>query len=285
MSGSEPAKGLGTVRSSHLPELLTRALSAAIMAAIAIGAVLAGSWFFLALVITGALITNWEWAKLTRGEGSDRLAIAQAIALIAVIIATAANRADVALGLLAVAVIGTLWAEKGQAHAAWAAAAPLYLGLPAIALIWLRSGPVYGLHAVLFLLLVGWMADTAAYIGGKLIGGPKLAPRISPKKTWAGLICGILAPGLLGYVLAWFLSPGQAMPLAVLGAGLALASQLGDLGESAVKRHFGVKDASGLIPGHGGLLDRIDGLLLAAPLAALIALRDIAHPGQGLLLW
>jgi phosphatidate cytidylyltransferase len=139
--------------------------------------------------------------------------------------------------------------------------------------------------ALLYLLVVAWTTDSASYAGGRLIGGPKLAPKISPQKTWSGLIVGTLAPSVVGIAFAFFLKDTSAWRLALVSVVIAAACQIGDLGESAVKRRFGAKDMSNLIPGHGGLLDRIDGLLIAAIAAALIALRDPANPGHGLLIW
>ena len=132
---------------------------------------------------------------------------------------------------------------------------------------------------------MAWTTDTASYIAGRLIGGAKLAPSISPRKTWSGFIVGALTPALVGVAFAAALKSSSAIWLALVSVALALACQMGDLVESWVKRRFGAKDMSQLIPGHGGLLDRIDGLLFAAVLAALIALRDPANPGRGLLIW
>jgi phosphatidate cytidylyltransferase len=151
--------------------------------------------------------------------------------------------------------------------------------------MWLRGDPSLGAAAVLYLFAVAWTTDTASYVAGRLIGGPRLAPRISPNKTWSGFIVGTLAPALVGFAFASVLEETSAMKLSLVSIVLALACQMGDLVESAVKRRFGAKDASQMIPGHGGLLDRIDGLLLAAIAAALIALRDVASPGRGLLIW
>src|SRR5438552_212248 len=149
----------------------------------------------------------------------------------------------------------------------------------------MASAVVRGAVALLYLFAVAWTTDTASYAGGRLIGGPKLAPRISPHKTWSGLILGTLAPGLVGYAFAAVLKGTSGWRLALASIAIAAACQIGDLSESAVKRRFGAKDMSHLIPGHGGLLDRIDGLLIAAIAAALIALRDPANPGRGLLIW
>jgi len=143
----------------------------------------------------------------------------------------------------------------------------------------------YGAIALLYLFAIAWTTDTASYAVGTLVGGPKLAPRISPRKTWSGFIIGALVPALIGYAFALILDDTGPFELAAVSVVLALACQAGDLFESAVKRRFRAKDMSQLIPGHGGLLDRIDGLLAAAVLAGLIALRDPAAPGRALLIW
>ena len=146
-----------------------------------------------------------------------------------------------------------------------------YIAPASVALIWLRGGEA-GRADVLFVLLIVWASDIGAYLAGRLFGGPRLAPRISPGKTWSGAIGGLVAAALVGVVAALLVPDARVLPAALLAACLGIASQTGDLLESALKRRFGVKDSGRLIPGHGGLLDRLDGMLLAAPLAALMAL-------------
>ena len=142
----------------------------------------------------------------------------------------------------------------------------IYIVLAMLALGWLRANPAAGLATILFLLAVVWSSDVGAYAAGRLIGGPRLAPSISPGKTWSGAAGGLVAAVIVGAVAArlWHGPFGPAM---VAAGALGIASQLGDLLESAAKRQFGVKDSSHLIPGHGGLLDRLDGLIAAALLA------------------
>jgi phosphatidate cytidylyltransferase len=148
-----------------------------------------------------------------------------------------------------------------------------YVGLPAVSLIWFRNDPLYGLSAVLLILVTVWATDTGAYFAGRMIGGPRLWPRISPNKTWSGLIGGVSAAGIAAAALAALMTGGVPVGRAAfLGVVLGLVSQAGDLAESALKRERGVKDASGLIPGHGGFMDRVDGLVVAATVAAAIAL-------------
>jgi phosphatidate cytidylyltransferase len=143
-----------------------------------------------------------------------------------------------------------------------------------VTLIWLRNDESAGRDVVFWLMIVVWAADTGAYIAGRLIGGPRLAPRISPNKTWAGLAGGV---GLAAATSAGFAgASGQPYLFApaAIGAMMGLAAQAGDLAESWMKRKFGVKDTSALIPGHGGLLDRVDGLLMVILVVALIAAAD-----------
>jgi phosphatidate cytidylyltransferase len=168
----------------------------------------------------------------------------------------------------------------------WSAAGVYYAGFPAIALIAIRSDPQYGFIAIMYLFIVVWCTDTGAYFAGRLIGGPKLAPGISPNKTWAGLLGGAATASLAGAVFALWFEETSVGALALVSLGLAIVSQVGDLGESAVKRIFGVKHSSDMIPGHGGVLDRLDGLVFAAIGAGLIAVAaDPRHPGRALLIW
>jgi len=157
-----------------------------------------------------------------------------------------------------------------------------YIGLAAVALLWLRADPRAGLANTLFVLAIVWGSDIGAYMVGRLAGGPKLAPAISPGKTWSGAAGGLVSAALAGLVVATCFSsgfsPSHVMELAIV---LGFVSQAGDLLESMLKRRFGVKDSGGIIPGHGGLLDRVDALLAVAPAAALLAL----SVGRGVVLW
>jgi phosphatidate cytidylyltransferase len=157
-----------------------------------------------------------------------------------------------------------------------------YIGLAAVTLPWLRADPVAGFANTLFMLAVVWGSDIGAYLCGRLLGGPKLAPAISPGKTWSGALGGLGCAALVGLVAAACLS-SEFSPSHAIGAGIAfgIISQMGDLFESALKRHFGVKDSGRIIPGHGGLLDRVDALLVVAPAAALLAFTV----GRGVVLW
>jgi phosphatidate cytidylyltransferase len=267
------------------PEVFRRLVSAFILAAIALGAVIASPWSFLILVFAASLVLAWEWGRLTRGTSFDGAAFVQAAIVGAVATFGSLQRPDLAILLLAAASVTMALGSFASTRPGWAVAGLIYAALPAWALMWLRSDPEHGAAAVLYLFAVAWTTDTASYAGGRSLGGPKLAPHISPKKTWSGFIVGILVSALVGYTFALVLGGTNPWDLALIGVVLALACQGGDLVESAVKRHFGAKDMSNIIPGHGGLFDRIDSLLFASVLAALIALRNPAHPADGLLLW
>jgi len=153
----------------------------------------------------------------------------------------------------------------------WRLVGALYIGLPCWALLSLRADPVAGRDTLFWVLAEGWAADTGAYTFGRLIGGPKLAPVISPNKTWAGLAGGISMAAIVGVGAALLLDQTAVLTLAGLSALIGAVSQGGDLIESWVKRHFGVKDTGSIIPGHGGLLDRVDGLLTAAVGVAILS--------------
>lgn len=271
--------------SRRKPELLARSLSALVLVIVALGATLFSSGSFLVLVIVASGFIVWEWGRLTRGNGLDAAALISAASVAAIVALASIGLHELALLTAAAAAGALLLTAASPGQAAWSIAGFAYAALPAFSLVWLRDDKGFGAAAVLYLFAVAWTTDTASYGAGRLIGGPKLAPRISPQKTWSGFIVGIATPALVGLAFAQALGSTSALKLAVVSLALALACQIGDLVESRVKRQFGAKDMSQLIPGHGGLLDRVDGLLFAAVLAALIALRDTANPARGLLIW
>lgn len=174
-----------------------------------------------------------------------------------------------ALVLVAGVAMGWEWARMCNGDPKWLMAGALYICIPSGILIWLRGDMTAGMITIFWLLAVVWSADIAAYIFGRAIGGPKLAPRISPKKTWAGFIGGVSTATLVAGAFAfnWDETP---LWLGLWGAVVAIASQAGDLLESALKRHFDVKDSSSLIPGHGGVLDRVDALVAGAVAIAVL---------------
>lgn len=261
-----------------------RLLSGLAVGVVAAAFVFMGTTTFALFVVAVALLLSWEWSRLVHGADAEVLLGVHLVTAFAAAVLAAFGYAG--LGLLALA-IGAIIAMvlTLERNSIYAAMGVFYAGLPAIAIIWLRSDSAYGLVAVVYLILVIIAADTAAFIGGRLLGGPKLWPRVSPNKTWAGFISALIGGAVVGACF-WFALP-EASPLylACMAVALSAVSQAGDLAESALKRRFGVKDSGKLIPGHGGIMDRMDGLVAAASAAGLLALAINAHaPAHALLL-
>lgn len=255
------------------PALRQRIASSIVLIIVAVGAAVLGGWSFAALILVAVAIMSLEWAKLAAAEtGWRAFALATAAVPMAAVVVLTAGMPALAAAML---VLGTLGVAALASWLGWceptrAAGGVLYVGVPAVALVWLRGSSDTGLHHLLWLLLVIGATDSCAYVVGRLVGGPRLAPRISPGKTWAGLVGGVAGASLLGAIAGQILGAGFALAAAV-GASLAVVGQAGDLFESFLKRRAGVKDSGHLIPGHGGLLDRVDGLVFAAPtFAALV---------------
>ncbi|MBI1261818.1 MAG: phosphatidate cytidylyltransferase [Rhizobiales bacterium] len=266
---------------------MVRALSALIMAPVALATAWWGGWPFAAMLAVAACLMSWELAGLLFGGASPARGVGLALTVCLAVFFTTAGLPLAALGVgvagLALEVAYSLW--RGWPRQPAFMAYP-YLVLPFVALVWLRADPVLGREATLWILGVVWAIDICAYFSGRLIGGPKLAPRISPKKTWAGLIGGMVGAAIVGVLMANYLGQGSVIWLAIVSASLALVEQTGDFLESSWKRRAGVKDSSNLIPGHGGLLDRVDGLVAACLAAALIGLlHGGSSPAAGVLIW
>lgn len=267
-------------------ELVPRIVSGAAMIVVALALTWSGLWPFWVLALAVAITGMWEWNRIVRGVNFGPVLAGEVAVIFIALTLAAAEMPLIALALLALGVIAIWLLVRIAPNSAWSAAGLAYLGIPAVCLIYLRSDPDYGWYAILYIFLVVWSADIGAYVAGRLIGGPKLAPRISPNKTWAGAIGGLLVSAIAAFGLGYAIGGTSPFWLAIVGACLAAISQIGDLAESAVKRFFHVKDASQLIPGHGGILDRIDALLFAGLAAGLLAaVRDGANPGLALLIW
>lgn len=269
ITGASDATGRLVV-SRNRPALVLRArvTSAAILAPPALLAVHVGSPLFPGLVAACAGLAGWEWARICGAPADD----AAPLLLIAVLLAATACAAflnpEAALVVLAAGVAVVRLASRAPV-AWWLAFGVLYVGLPGIALIWLRDQPEYGKITLFWLLALVWASDTGAYLVGSTIGGPKLAARISPNKTWSGAISGLVLATAAGVGVSLISGIGSLLRVGAISFVVAIAAQVGDLVESGIKRRFGVKDVSGLIPGHGGLLDRVDALLLASVVTAL----------------
>ena len=263
--------------------LKLRIFSGAVLAAVAFLLAYAGPRPFAFLILVCALVISWEWGRLVRRATFDLGFFVHAIAVTVAIVLAGAGYAALAVAVLAIAAITLIPLYIGRG-ARLSALGVFYVGLPAVALLWLRSDEPFGFTAVLFIFAVVWSSDTAAYAAGRSIGGPKLWPRVSPNKTWAGL-GGALCAGAIAAAVFAVLEPEAApVRLILIGVGLALIAQAGDLAESALKRLFNLKDASDLIPGHGGFMDRMDSIVAAAVAAALLALAIDPHaPARALL--
>jgi phosphatidate cytidylyltransferase len=290
-------------KASRWSDLSRRVASALVLLPVAIVCVWWGGAAYLSLIALGCLVLGYEFLGMCGASASDSAWYWFPTGLAAVAALTEMGSALAALTLLA---LGTVlaWAfplrrasasvgdrtttgNAGAAVCIWdhkfnlAFGVP-YLGLGAVALPWLRADPGAGLANTVFVLAIVWGSDIGAYMVGRLVGGPRLAPAISPGKTWSGSVGGLVSAALAGLAVAACLSNGFS-PSHVIGLAIVLGiiSQAGDLLESALKRHFGVKDSGRIIPGHGGLLDRIDALLAVAPAAALLAFTV----GRGVVLW
>lgn len=276
----------GEAKNTSHRELIVRTSSAIVLATLACLLTYAGVIPFSLMMAAGGVILAWEWGRLVREESNDVVFYAHATAMVAASGFALSGAGWMAFGVLFAGIAMTALLGRDNRARIWSALGVLYLGLPILILILLRADPAFGFKAIIFLFIIVWSADTAAYYTGRAIGGPKLAPSISPAKTWAGFAGGLIAPTLLAFGFALWLGTTSAIVLAAVGAGLAVASQLGDLAESAIKRTFHVKDSGNILPGHGGLFDRVDGLIGAALAAgAVAASRSLLEPGKALLIW
>lgn len=262
------------------PALRKRLVSALVMAAIALAGVAQGGWAFAALVGLASVAMAVEWARMLRAIGQRGGAGSGGMDPVALGPALAAPLAGIALAMqgwpwlalaipLALAAAGGVLARLVRGGPVWLVAlGPVYLGLPAIALIWLRAVDEGGMSLVVWLFVVIWTTDTAAYVVGRTLRGRKLAPAISPGKTWSGAIGGTIAAAIASLLVVRI--TGGVAWAAPIAAVVSAVGQAGDLFESWIKRLAGVKDSGTLIPGHGGALDRLDAMLWAAPALALI---------------
>ncbi|TXG84101.1 MAG: phosphatidate cytidylyltransferase [Sphingomonadales bacterium] len=257
-------------RSSLRGELKARIVAGVFLAAITIGAVLVGGFAFSAWVAIGAALVFSEWADMTGLSEREPMVKALALAVLAVTLALGATgffMLGLILSGLGASLLSLPYTRAPALMHRWVGAGLIYAALPALALIWLRDGEG-GMARVLWLLAVVWSTDIGGYVFGRWLGGPKMAPRLSPNKTWAGFV-GSMVFALAAGACARFSDAQGYIPPLIAAVALAVVAVMGDLGESALKRGFGVKNSGSIIPGHGGVMDRVDGLLVAAPVFAL----------------
>jgi phosphatidate cytidylyltransferase len=266
-------------KSAPPKELTTRIFSALVMVAAALLTAYLGGLSFALFWLAAGIATMVEWTDMTRIEPRRPVQVILGLGLTALtllFVLEAGLGPSFAIGL-AVLVVGVV-AVRGAQNKLWAASGFVYASLIVLVPPIVREHPDLGILGLLWMFAVVWATDIAAYFTGRTFGGPKLYPAISPKKTWSGFIGGVAAAALAGVLVAWvghrygaglhFSLPGT-IALAIVAS---IASQIGDLGESALKRHCQVKDSSHLIPGHGGVMDRIDGFWAVCLIVAFVLL-------------
>lgn len=275
-------------------ELMIRAGSGLALAIIALVCTYLGGVYFTLLILAACAVLSWEWWRFgLRGSsifGDSSSVVSPFFVDIFVVLLSIGLFAGGAVWLSVVALAvgcGLAMAVRFVCdEPIWRGLGPVYICLPAAALIWVRQDEPFGLLAVIYLFVIVWATDSFAFFAGRGIGGPKLWPEVSPKKTWAGFVGGAVAGAIAGGAFSYLFGLGNVIVLCLLGVLLAIGAVAGDLLESRIKRTFRKKDASHLIPGHGGLFDRVDGLMMTAVFAALIALvRDSSMPASSLLIW
>jgi phosphatidate cytidylyltransferase len=249
-----------------------RIASSVILAPAALATMYVGGPVFAAVVAFAAVVMTFEWTRMIEGRDFSIVFYVLALSGAAAFALASAGQYALAYGLCLAGGIGAgLASLRTSRRALWAAFGAVYILAPSVALIWLRSDIENGRALTLMLFLIVWSADTGGYFGGRLVGGPKMSPVVSPAKTWAGAVGGVTMGSVAGFAIAaWVFGGGGFVFYILVGASLGLASILGDMAESAFKRTFGVKDVSGFIPGHGGALDRLDGMIFATTAMTLV---------------
>jgi phosphatidate cytidylyltransferase len=267
-------------------ELALRVCSALVLIPLAIGTAYVGGWPFAAFWGLAAIGVLWEWMSLVaRADRRSVLMTGGASIVLALALVVTGHH----LAAMIVLAMGTLGAAAlaPAGRRTWVASGIPYAGALGIAPVVLRSDGEHGFLAMIFLFAIVWTTDIVAYFVGRAVGGPKLMPRVSPKKTWSGAVGGTAAAVAAAIVVAHVAGSNGLFAIAMLAVVLSVFAQGGDLLESFLKRRFGAKDSSHLIPGHGGLMDRLDGFVTASIVAALIGLArgGFEVPGRGVLVW
>lgn len=281
------------VRSGGFSDLRVRIFSALVLGAAAIGTLVLGGWPFVIFWLIAALAVHWEWQHLVGGERVRwRVLLGNAALCVAAALSVHLAEDLAAYFLVPFSVVLALLAGAGRRL--WAASGLLYAGILIVCVVMIRPAlglPIerpFDVRTIVWLFAVVWGTDVMAYFAGRTIGGPKVWPAVSAGKTWSGTLVGIVCGAFLGLAVASIRSVVPVATGPILGVGLAAAAaaQAGDFLESGVKRHFGVKDSSALIPGHGGVMDRLDGFIGAAAFIVLLYLwRDTSSVGEAVFRW
>jgi phosphatidate cytidylyltransferase len=286
----QPPPASATAGEPPRRELVLRVVSSIVLAPLAIGVAWLGGWVFFAFWTLAAWGILCEWRKVIGDPAATHVGLGECVIIAAGIAAMVGFGGVAALIALYGAVVEWLAsrsASSARSARSWVAAGIVYAVALPVACILLRADPHYGFVAILFLFAVTWTTDILAYFVGRLVGGPKLWRRISPNKTWSGAIGGMCGAVAAGLAVTHAAGIANSLAVGALALLLSVASQAGDLFESALKRRFGVKDASHVIPGHGGIMDRLDGFLAAAVVAAVIGIArgGMDAAARGLLVW
>ncbi|QFT32004.1 Phosphatidate cytidylyltransferase [Labrenzia sp. THAF82] len=266
-----------------LSDLGLRLASALVLGPLVLFITYLGGIAFFALMLLAATLFLWEWFSITGAKHRSVPALIGFASLTGLSVLVYFDLATTGLGLILIAALVVFGANGFSKDGRWAGEGVLYSGLSLFSLLVLREGTV-GLLFAFFLLFVVWATDIFAYFTGRALGGPKLWQRVSPKKTWSGAIGGLVFACLFGVGVVYWAGESDLVLWCLLAAMLSVVSQAGDLLESAIKRRFDVKDSSRLIPGHGGIMDRIDGLVAAAifaVIAGLVSGGTLADPISG----
>ncbi len=275
-----PAKLAGTPSRN----LLMRVMAAVVLVPLTLICAYVGGWLWTALVTLAVIGLDIEWLMVVGAASELRVAVAGAVTLALNGLFLSFGRLEAAIFVSMVGLIGI--ALLSSQRRGWTVTGFVYAAAAQFAAVLVRADSEMGFAALIFVLLIVWATDIGGYFAGRRIGGPKLWPRVSPNKTWAGAVGGFIGSLAVagGFVASGL---GKALPLFALAGVLSIAGQFGDLFESAVKRRFGVKDSSHLIPGHGGLMDRLDGLVAALVLAVIVGLLryGVDGVGRGLMVW
>jgi phosphatidate cytidylyltransferase len=282
------------INTSDAGNFSRRVASALVLAPIGLLISYLGGWLFVAACAIAAGVILSEWTLLVIRSADPRILVPGIAALLAAAVlagesAGAAATGTVAIGAILAGGVLIAWPRPYPASEPvfWAPAGVIYAGVALVSPVLLRNDPELGLAALVFLFATVWATDVFAYLAGRAVGGPLLWPQVSPNKTWAGAVGGVAGGVAAGTSVAYASGVDKLVAVGIVAFVLSILTQAGDLFESAVKRRFGAKDASGLIPGHGGLMDRLDGFLVAAFVALLIGMlrQGPDAPAQGLLVW
>ncbi|HTT47204.1 MAG TPA: phosphatidate cytidylyltransferase [Pseudolabrys sp.] len=288
MAEADPVTGPGSNAGTPVAanNLALRVASAAVLAPLALLTAYLGGWPFVLLWTLAAVAILWEWTTLVAGPNHRLMFSACGSAIVGAGLVVWLGRPIAAMLLIGLGALAALIFAPRERRL-WITAGIGYSGSMLLAPALLRADEKDGFLAMVLLFAIVWTTDVLGYFAGRAFGGPKLLPAVSPKKTWSGAVAGALGAVIVAVLLAGVFGSFSRIAIALVALMLSVVAQLGDLMESWIKRKFGAKDAGTLIPGHGGVMDRLDGFWAAALLGCLIGLARGGFDGaaRGLLVW